>query len=322
MDRLPIAATPSESSGDAVQQTGVSGRDPTDALAILAAASEVKRAETAESLLFQYVINNDRPKERNLPTLVRVLETAVELGNADWPRRLQALTYGHDVLDFRCGATLHGAVFRALGARSYTGIDRTLELTSKRLRNRRLKQTERMPVSLSDAVRIIPGLSYIRADEVVSRGIYDIVLLESVTHSLPDLESSLFRLSQALRPSGRIWFLHENFYAWGGHQSSPRTPAEIDAADPEQRQLADWGHILIDPSEGHRFRTNFNRVRLPEFRRIVETYFELDHWLETPERASIEGRLTAERLARLPGYQRSELLVRSVVGSGRKRDSY
>ncbi len=286
---------------------------------LVAQALATKRAATADALLTNYVLNNDPPKDRNLATVMRVFETTVELGHVEWPRSLQSLVRDRDVLDFRCGATLHGVAFRALGARSYTGVDKSLDPTSRRLRNRILKKTEKMAVSQSDAARVIPGLSYMRADDIMSEGIYDVILLRSVTQSLPDLEGTIARLARALRSNGEIWFLHENFYAWGGHQGAPKNPKAIDPDNPDQVAMADWGHVLFAAPADHRL-SAFNRVRLPELRQLFNRHFGMHKWQAIPERQSVIDRLTPQRHKALIAYQSDELLTRQVIGIGRKRD--
>jgi SAM-dependent methyltransferase len=194
-----------------------------------------------------------------------------------------------------------------------------LDLTRKKFRSRVLKKTVDAGHSLSDVARVLPGVSYLRADDVAAVEAYDVVLMQSVTHTLADLPAILDHLHRALRPNGEIWILHENFYSWAGHLGEPRSPAQFDPANDEHVQVVDWGHVLFDAPEGHRLHTHFNRLRLRDLRRLLDTRFEIEQWKETPERASVRDRLTPERRAALKDFSESELLTRQIICRGRKR---
>src|SRR5204863_3110021 len=104
-------------------------------------AAEVRKAATADALLFNYVLANGKPKERNLPSLMRLLRGATEMGYCAWPLELRGLYQDKDILQLACGQSLHCVAFRALGARSYTGVDEDLQLTRKKFRSRVKKET-------------------------------------------------------------------------------------------------------------------------------------------------------------------------------------
>lgn len=290
-----------------------------DALAIIAAATRMRDATAADALLFNYVLNNGRPKDRHIATLQRILNSALALGHIAWPAELKMLCYGRDVLDFGCGATLYGVGFRAIGARSYMGVDKLLDHTNTRFRSRTLKKTVKVGISLADVARVIPGVTYARGDDVTADEAVDLVVMQSVTHALQDPEIIVSHLHRALRPNGELWLRHDNFYSWGGHQSAPRNPQSFDASDPEHVRFVDWGHVLFDAPDGHPFRTAMNRIRPRELRAVLDRYFEIDQWKELPDRTSIQERLTPERRAALKGYSDAELLTRQIVVRARKR---
>lgn len=294
-------------------------KDVAEPSAIISSAMAVRGANTPEALLFNYVLNNGVPKERHVGSLMRAFKAAVDLGHAAWPLELKALCQGKDVLDFGCGATLYGVAFRALGARSYTGIDKILEPDNKKFRSRTLKKSVNINISLSDIARIMPGTTYMRADDVTSQDAFDIILVQSVTHLIQDLDVTLQHFHRALRPGGEIWILHENFYSWAGHQGDPRSPQAYDGTNPEHQQLADWGHVLFDPPPGHRLHSTLNRVRPMELRRKLDRYFEVNQWKEVPDRSSVLARLTPERRKALASFNDQELLTKQIVGRARRR---
>lgn len=286
-------------------------------LALSNEALEIRRAATAEALLFNHVLHNGAAKERNLPSLLQLFRAVIDLGQAAWPAELRPLYQNRDVLHLGSGQTLYCAAFRALGASSYTGADANIDVLRKKFRHRASRQTVDIGISLSDAMRLIPAMSFVTEEDLGSEK-FDLVLLQSVTHKLPDLETTLARLQQALRDGGQVWFLHENFYAWGGHQGEPRNPAAYDPENPQHREFADWAHVTFDPPEGHRFRTSLNRVRLGDLRKAVEANFEIEQWKEVPDRPAVAERLTPDIRDRLEGYSEQELLTRQIVCVARK----
>jgi SAM-dependent methyltransferase len=290
-----------------------------DSLQIVQRALEVRQAATPEALLFNYVVNNGRPKESSIPSMMRLLKAAIDLGYASWPIELRALFHDKDVLHFGSGQTLYGVVFRALGARSYIGVDDQIQIARKKYRNRVLKQTIDVGLSLADAARLFPGITFLKSESITLRESFDLVLLLSVTQKLKDAEAIFAQLHRSLRPGGQIWFLHENFYAWSGHQGDPKTPATYDPNNPEHAAMVDWGHVRFDPPEDHRFRTSLNRIKPMELRRIVDTYFEVDQWKLIPERSSVPPRLTSAVRRKLRGFTDIDLLTRQIVCKATKR---
>ena len=281
-------------------------------------AKEVRRASTAEALLFNYVLANGAPKERNLPSLLRLFQGAVELEHVEFPLQLKAFCQGRDLLHLACGQTLHCVVFRALGARSYSGVDESVSLTRRKFRSRASKQTIDLGLSLSDVTRLIPGIAFLKSDRITLAEAFDGIVLQGA-HKVVDLEGTLAQLHRALRPRGQIWLSHDNFYSWSGHQGNPRSPGQYDAEDADQRALVDWGHVTFDPPEGHRFRTSLNRMRIVDLRRIVDTYFEVEQWKEIPDKASIPPRLTPALRRKLNGYTDQDLLTKQVICRATKR---
>ncbi|MFN6998798.1 MAG: class I SAM-dependent methyltransferase [Elioraea tepidiphila] len=296
------------------EMSGVRETIPPPELAAL--ALRMRQPATAEALLFDYVFHGASPKPRHIPSLMRIFEQVVALGHVAWPLELRGMCLGRDVLDFGCGSTLYGAAFRALGAKTYTGVDRALEPGRKKFRSRLLKKTVDLPFSLADVSSVIPGISYLRADAVTSREAWDVALLQSVTHQLENPGETIAQIARALREDGQIWILHENYYAWGGHQQAPTTPSAYDPGKPEHRARVDWRHVVPDPPEAAPRRMP---LRIGGLREIVSRHFEISKWEEVPDRSAMRARLTDEVRGRLVGYSDAELLTRQVVCVGRKR---
>lgn len=294
-----------------------------DAEALAAAAEQalkLRTPTTGSDLFFTHVFNNGPVQPRNHVSVARVFDTAVDLGYLAWPLELRKIAYGRDILDLGCGSSLHDPVFRALGANSYTGIDRNIEPMRKRLRNRRLKSSVSTPFSMADVVRLVPGVTYMRAEETTSRDSFDLVLIQGMTSSHPDLEKLFSQLHRALRPGGEISFTHNNFHSWSGHQGKPKGPADFDPENAEHVQNMDWGHTLFDPPADHKFATEFNRVKLTDLRRIIERYFDIKVWNPVREKKAIASRLTHGLRRSLEGFTDDELLVKSVAVEATRRD--
>lgn len=281
-------------------------------------AAAVRKADSAEALLFNYVLSNGKPKDRHLPSLMRLLRGAVEMGYHAWPLELKSLYQGKDVLHLGCGQSLHCVAFRALGAHSYTGVDESLQLTKKKYRSKLAKETVDLGLSLVDVTRLLPAVTFLRSDRIGLNEAFDLVVVPSSVHRMLDLEASFEQLHRTLRSRGQIWFVYENFYSWAGHQGEPKSPAAVDPKNPEHKKYVDWKHVRFDPPPDHRFHS-FNRVRIGELRRVVDRYFEVEQWKEVPDRSSILARLTPTIRKSLRGFTEQDLLTKQVICRATKR---
>lgn len=328
----PEMAAPQESAGDAAPESDAeetdaapetavmqeakplpevsSPLDPEEALAIVEHAKTYRVPSDWQGLLFHYVLNNGAPKDKNIRSVARVMEVASTFDHHLWPLELRELVAGQDVLDFGCGATLHGPVFRALGAKTYTGVDAAIDHARKKFRNRRTRTTEPAGFSLADVSRLMPGVSYFRGERVTSIAAFDVILVQSLSHRGIDLEALLQQLHRALRPQGKIWLNHMNFHAWTGHQRAPKSVKSYDESNPDQHALADWRHVSDTPEA---ILPEFNRIRLPEVRRMIDRLFDVEQWSVVREKKDIDARLTPDVRARLAGYSDIELLTKSVT---------
>lgn len=281
-------------------------------------AAAVRKSDSAEALLFNYVLNNGKPKDRHLPSLLRLLRGTVEMGYHTWPLELKSLYQGKDVLHLGCGQSLHCVAFRGLGAHSYTGVDENLQLTRKKYRSKLAKVTVDLGLSLVDVTRLVPAVTFLRSDRIGLNEAFDLVVVPASTHRMLDLEGSFEQLHSTLRSRGQIWFMHENFYSWAGHQGDPKSPAAVDPNNPEHKKFLDWKHVRFDAPPDHPFHS-LNRVRIGDLRRVVDRYFEVEQWKEIPDRASIVSRLTPTIRRSLRGFTEQDLLTKQVICRATKR---
>jgi SAM-dependent methyltransferase len=289
---------------------------------IASMAAEVRELTTAEGLLLSYLSHQAQVAEKRLTGLLATFEAAVELGHNIWPAQIRELVAGRDVLDFGCGNTFYGMVFRAIGVKSYLGVDHELDLQTRQYRSRRSKGFHKARLSVADAIAHVPNIRYERSNCVNASESFDVVLMHTVTEHLMDIDCAFAQLREALRPNGAIWFLHDNFYSWAGHHGEPSSRASFDPENAEHLQLADWAHL--DESGGRDAdywrQRGLNRIRLDELRAATERHFVIENWQETPVSSKYRDRLTPEvRAARGNGCTDRELLTQHVICLGRKR---
>jgi SAM-dependent methyltransferase len=254
-----------------------------------------------------------------------LLALAVERHDLAWPRRVASWVRGCDVLDVGCGRNLQGIGFLAVGARSYTGLDPTLDLDSSELKDSRPRWSRRVESGISPRQLMTrqPRLRYAIADLAAFAaeeiGHFDTVVMHNVTEHLMEIEAEFARFAALLRSGGRIVFRHPNYYCWHGHHRRPRTVSEIDAADSDQAAFVDWAHVRFDPAKHAWIQRTQNRIRLDDLRALVKRHFTIERWDEdeSPPEQGI-GRLTPEILSRYPEFTRRELAVKCAFVVGRK----
>jgi SAM-dependent methyltransferase len=297
----------------------LSGGEENNALAaerIATIAAEVRDVATAEGILLSYLAHEPNVPDRRLASLLAIFEAAVEVGHNIWPRQVRELVVGKDILDLGCGNTFHGAVFRAMGAKSYLGIDQKVDLATRRFRSRRRKGSQKVRVSLAAVTAHISRIDYDRSENLTFSESFDVVLMHTVTEHLSDIERTFASLHKSLRPNGVLWFLHDNFYSWAGHHGQPSSLATLDPTNLEHLRLADWAHLVDQPDRdaGYWADKGLNRVRLDELRRVTDRHFTVAKWQEIPSSSKYRIRLTPEiREARGMGLSERELLTQHVV---------
>jgi SAM-dependent methyltransferase len=285
-------------------------------------AAEVRGLTTAEGLLLSYLAHQAQVPDKRLTGLLATFETAVELGHNIWPAQVRELVAGQDVLDFGCGNTFYGVVFRAVGAKSYLGVDQELDLHTKRYRSRRNKGYQKVRLSVADAIAHVPNIGYEQCRGIDFSEKFDVVLMHTVTEHLMDIDGTFASLRRALRSNGVIWFLHDNFYSWAGHHGEPSSRAGFDPNNAEHQRLADWAHL--DESGGRNGdywrERGLNRIRLDELREATERHFVIESWQEVAVSSKYRDRLSPEiRATRGSGCSDRELLTQHVICRGRKQ---
>ncbi|RXF73248.1 class I SAM-dependent methyltransferase [Hansschlegelia zhihuaiae] len=284
-------------------------------------AEQLRRADTAQALLSNYLLFNEGVKPDHLRRLNDVFYTAAKIGHYIWPTQLRQMVLGKRVLDFGCGVTLYGAVFRALGATAYVGIDPRVDMRKKSYRSRLYKGSYQADVSLTDVCRVIPRCDYYPSSESAFLGLFDVAVLHSVTQHLLDIEAAFREVSSLLGPGGQIWFLHDNFYAWAGHHMAPHSVKALDPDNADHAIYSDWRHVTYKPDDDHPFVTNLNRIRIDQLRSITDKYFIIEEWNEIEDGADVRSRLTDSIVFGLPEYTRRDLLVRHVKCLAKVRPS-
>lgn len=285
----------------------------------IAIATQLLEADSPQSLLLSYLVNNPATRPRICTQLFKIFKGVCDVGHNLFPRQIKSLIVGKDMLDFGCGNTLYGAAFRALGARSYVGVDPQVDISRRRFRSRQFKTSIKLDVSLEDVLARIPDVEYYRDDSILENSTFDIIVLRTVTEHIIDLKGTFARLERALRPGGQIWFLHTNFYSWAGHNQEPRSVKTVDMTNPDHQQYGDWAHIGLTPPNDHPLSTQLNRIRLNDLRAVTEQHFEIVEWTPIEDSKGVKARLTPAIEKASKGFSRDELLTSQVICLAEKR---
>lgn len=254
----------------------------------------------------------------------KLLARVAERGDLKWPRYVRRWVRGRRVLDIGCGRNFQGYGFIAAGARSYTGLDPTLDLDDDLVKDSRenWSRFERGSIPPRAMMERFPRIEFAvtTIEEFSPREKFGAIVMHNVTEHLMNLADTLARLPGFLEPGGHLVFRHPNYYCWHGHHMRPRTVDEIDPACPEQQLVLDWAHVAFDPIRDEWIGRTQNRVRPDELRALVERHFETEVWdeQESGERKGIT-RLTPEIVARHPGFTRRELAVERIFVAARRR---
>jgi SAM-dependent methyltransferase len=231
---------------------------------------------------------------------------------------------GRRVLDIGCGRNLQGYGFLAVGARSYTGLDPTLDLDDDKLKDSRdsWSHFEKGGLTPRELMKRFPRIEFMVStiEDFAPREKFGTIVMHNVTEHLMNIEDTFARLPEFLEPGGQLVFRHPNYYCWHGHHMKPRTIDEIDPACPKQQLVMDWAHAAFDPVRHEWIGRTQNRIRPDELRALVEQHFVLETWdeQESPTRKGIE-RLTPEILAKYPGFTRREFAVERMFVVARRK---
>jgi SAM-dependent methyltransferase len=252
-----------------------------------------------------------------------LLEAAIRRKNVHWPLLIARYLRGKDVLDVGCGRSLYGVTFLFAGAKSYTGVDPTLDLDSNVIKDSsglhgRFEASPWTPRRLMDR---LPGLAYISGltSDLPPGSTFDVLAMHNVTEHLMEIDQTFAEFAKLIRPGGRIVFRHPNYYSWGGHHLHPRTLDEIIDDDPRQTPYMDWEHLRDRPDWPEKIALKQNRIRLGDLRELVARHFDIELW-QSERSSKIEGaeRLTPEILASHPDFTEEEMLTQAILCVARK----
>ncbi|MGE5271596.1 MAG: class I SAM-dependent methyltransferase, partial [Thiohalocapsa sp.] len=228
--------------------------------------------------------------------------------------REHALYRGRNILDIGMGGGPHSIPFIVGGAASYTGVDPmvgTEQVSDFRaLRDLSRPSYAPFPYTPDEIMAAFPNIrlhsGYMEdvAPRLQASGI-DFIALSAVTEHLERPDQVIKAAWEAGADDAVIWISHANYYSWSGHHLNPRTLETWNPDDPAHNSNIDWAHLA--PEHPTYAMPHLNRMRLDDFRALVEAYFEIIQWreyLEYPER------LTPEIRHRWKKYTTSELLAR------------
>jgi|LWDU01.1.fsa_nt_gi predicted RNA methylase len=232
---------------------------------------------------------------------------------------------GLRILDVGMGGGPHSLAYISLGAAAYYGIDPLAGTGHVRdFRSNKdpsIPAYHPFPVSTEEMMELFPQISIYsdileNVSEEITRKKPQIAILSAVTEHLQDLRSVFQSIWEVLDKRGFLHLTHCNYYSWTGHHENPRAPANWDKTNEAQNKVIDWKHL--DPKH-HRYKdVNLNRVRLDDFRRLLNKYFEIVQWKESI--IALE-RLTDEIRKKHKKYTLSELLSNVVHVTCIRRDS-
>jgi len=211
------------------------------------------------------------------------------------------------------------------GASAYLGVDPNVG--TDHVRDFRSLTDKQFPpyapffYSCADIMRLYPNIKLLSArledvvDEVRAFRA-DVAVLWGVTEHLHDPHSVIRTVWETLRRNGVIWLTHNNWYSWIGHHADPRTLKLWDRDDPAQNAVVDWRHL--DPRHPLNADPNLNRMRMQDFRDLIETYFDV---IEFSYEIHALPRLTPEIRNRYKHISLEEMLATSVRLYGKRRDT-
>ena len=231
---------------------------------------------------------------------------------------------GLRILDVGMGGGPHSLSYISLGATGYYGVDPVAGTEHVRdfrsSKDPSIPPYHAFPVSTNEMMELFPQISIYSdildnvADEIKQKK-PQIAILSAVTEHLQDMKSVFEGIWGVLSKGGLLHLTHNNYYSWIGHHESPRDPKSWDSSNENQNKVVDWKHLETDH---HRYLDkNLNRVRLNDFKRVVNKFFEIVQWKET---IIARERLSDEIRNRYKKYTLNELLANVVHVTGKRRD--
>ncbi|MGB5833709.1 MAG: methyltransferase domain-containing protein [Thiohalocapsa sp.] len=258
---------------------------------------------------------NQKADDRADNDAPEIIERATALNYLSWPKKIQHLVGGREVVDIGCGTGVHGVGYVVVGARRYVGVDPRVELQRDRVKDLRTGAWVDFGWTANEIMQRMPRIEYCRGgvEQLPADALFDVAVMHNVTEHLPDLAGVFASVAQHLRPSGELVFNHHNFYAWNGHHLAPKRVSDIDLRDAEQRNYLDWGHLTYEAPPDHYFHRGLNKLRIEELRLITQRFYDIKQWdliPSDPEQGA--GRLKAPIRARHPGLSETDFTIQYV----------
>lgn len=244
---------------------------------------------------------------RSYLRLLPLFDATARSGAMVWALEIADVVAGRDVIELNAGVTLHGAAFRALGARSYTGVDGLYEPSHRTYGSVVPGTRFKAKQSLGDFAAIIPGLSWVQGTSDLKSAAADVVLVHG-NKSVSDLDFSLDEARRLLRPGGVVWLRWRNPFSWSGHEQAPRRVADMDGSNPKQRAVTDWRHINKLSTEV---------PTLAEIKRLVSSRFANVEWTSQIDDPAVIGRLKPNAGAAFAGLTLEDLTTATVTAVAR-----
>ena len=244
-----------------------------------------------------------------------LIARTVEFGYVTWPFTIRELIKGRDVLDVGCGSGVHALSFIMAGARSYTGLDPLIDLSSSEVKHKSLRHWTDFGYTAGQIVDLVPGVELIPGvfEDVAPDRLFDVAAMHNATEHFHNLEQIFAGVAARLRPGGRMVFQHHNYFAWNGHHMQPKLVSDIQPGDPKQERYMDWAHLRFVDERDEDTDRKVNKIRIGELRTLTKKYFDVDEWrLIKSTAAQGATRLTDEIAARWPAYSPKELTTQSV----------
>jgi len=233
---------------------------------------------------------------------------------------------GKRVLDVGMGGGPHAVAYVESGAAAYIGVDPVAGSDQVRdfrsLKDPSVPGRHAFPFSVQDIERLYPNVKIYRAVlEGVAKEVKaarpNFAIMNSVTEHLQHPDSVMHAIWDVLDRDGIFWANHHGYHSWSGHHASPRDVGSWDPNNPAHNAVVDWKHL--DPGHPCYAEPSLNRIRLEDLRLVVAKYFELQCWEPVIDGRTV-ARLTPENRRRWRRYTLAELLTRSVVIVGKRRD--
>ena len=255
----------------------------------------------------------------------KLAETVREWGYFREMADMRPLMQGRRVLEIGMGGgPFSVAAIEAAGAASYVGVDPTIGtrtmLDLRGMTDPTVPRFHEFPYTPAEMMAIYPNIKLYPnlleevTDEVRAQKV-DFAYMSSVTEHLERLPEIFETIWETLVPGGSLWFGHHGYHSWTGHHQNPRTVKAWDRADPAHNAVVDWKHL--EPDHFCYNESNYNRVRLADFRTLVEKFYVIDIWQVVYD--AVE-RMTPEIRQRWKKYTLDELLGRTVRVLCTRRD--